>query len=248
MLVTIAGKGGVGKTTLAALLCAELAQVVPRPILVVDGDPVGALHLALGLPAPKTTIAAVRAELYDEARQGARFAVSSILREREVVFVATDKLHLLALGEGEGRTCYCAINAGLSLALRALVDEYPLVVLDNEAGAEHLSRARIAVADVLLLVTTRAPLALAAGEKIVAAAQSAGVSWRSGGLLVNRDNGDGRDLYLAGLKQWVAVPEEPALAALERDGRPVIDLDPDSPVWAAVRDVATLVLNAGEAR
>lgn len=52
MLVTIAGKGGVGKTTLTALLCAALAQAGPGPILVVDGDSVGALHLALGLPAP----------------------------------------------------------------------------------------------------------------------------------------------------------------------------------------------------
>lgn len=235
MLITVSGKGGVGKTTLTALLVDEfLRKEYPGRLLVVDADPAQTLHFALGIPAPGATLAQVRdntpltagalkalppgtspAEYVRQRLAAAGVVVDRMLRKRPFDF--------LAMGHGEGQGCYCAINSALSEALAALMAAYDLIIVDSEAGAEHLSRYRIRQVDLFLIVTTPGRAALAVTRQIEILARQAGMRLGEVGVIVNRSlTGVGIDHLLA------VVPNCPQLAYYDLSGRAVADLPDDA--------------------
>ena len=142
--IAIAGKGGVGKTTCSALLLRALALSGVRPLLAVDADPNANLHQLLSLPLPERL-----GSLREEQRAvpgGAvplKDRIASEVERRLSEGVAVD---LIAMGRGEGPGCYCYVNNLLREALDRIEGSYRAVVMDNEAGMEHLSR-RSAAAD-----------------------------------------------------------------------------------------------------
>ncbi len=145
--IALAGKGGTGKTTLAAGLVRQALEADRRPVLAVDADPNSTLALALGLPEP-----AALAELRErkEPPPGMnrvdflRMGVQDCLSEG-------NGLDLLVMGRPEGPGCYCAVNHLLRSELSRLGKTYPVVIIDNEAGMEHLSRRTTDDIDVLLV-------------------------------------------------------------------------------------------------
>jgi CO dehydrogenase maturation factor len=247
MIVTLSGKGGVGKTSLSALILDELArQGYTGRVLAVDGDPATTLHLALGLPEP-TTVADVRGSIQLDARtvrglpggtspadfvlgqlQAAEVLVTHRLREMP--------LDLLAMGQGEGRGCYCGINGALATVLGQLMGRYSIVLIDNEAGLEHLSRYRIKRVDLFLLVTTPGRAAWSVAFRIRGTAQRVGMQIGETGTLVNRSfTLNGGKSPRNGLA--VAIPNAPELSALDLGGQPLVALPDDSPVRAALRPI-----------
>jgi CO dehydrogenase maturation factor len=141
-LIAVAGKGGVGKTTVAALLVMRLLQRECRPVLVVDADPNNCLDAALGVNVVKT-VGGVREDArkftYDGIVRGMDKKRFLELRIAESL-VESDDFDLIAMGRSEGPGCYCYANNVLKAVLKAMVSRYPYVVLDNEAGLENLSR------------------------------------------------------------------------------------------------------------
>lgn len=254
MIVSIAGKGGVGKTSLCSILLDELARSgCTGPVLAVDADPATTLHLALGLPGPRATVANVRDTTPLDARtvRGLENAVPDHVREKlyqaEVItrHVLRDSmaLDLLAMGQGEGPGCYCSINRVLAMVLAEVVARYALVVIDNEAGVEHVSRYRLPQADLLLVVVTSGQAAQTVARRILATTRQVGMVVEQTWLVFNRvPAGSFRPSgHSFGAEATLAVPASSMLACLDEQGRPAIKLPPADPIRLALQPIVEAI-------
>jgi CO dehydrogenase maturation factor len=255
MLVTISGKGGVGKTSVTSILLDELARHrFSGRVLAVDGDPAGTLSLALGLPEPLATLAQVR----DATRLDARTVrglppgtspAGYVLGQLQAAGVLAGRrlrampLDVLAMGQGEGPGCYCSINGALATVLEHILARYALVLVDNEAGLEHLSRYRIRRVDLFLVLTTPGGAAWSVARRILETARRAGMELVETGTLVNRVSAsNGVHAYRNGLS--IALPESRELAALDLGGLPAVHLPDTSPLRAALHPLVDRLLAA----
>ncbi len=143
-VVAIAGKGGTGKTTVAALLIRYLLRTGKVPVLAVDADADTNLPDALGIAAGKTigTIGKAREQFFQQKGEVPAGMPKEAYLELKLnqVLVETKDIDLLVMGRPEGAGCYCYINNVLRKYLDVLGKNYPFVIVDNEAGLEHLSR------------------------------------------------------------------------------------------------------------
>lgn len=250
-LVAISGKGGVGKTTITALLAQALLDAgASTPLLLADGDPAATLHLALGLPLPTCTLADVREEMQallgtDYAARRTKANPVELLEERGVIQQVSPAVHLLAMGQSEGAGCYCGVNAALSFALRTLLPRYPWVIVDNEAGVEHLARKNIAHVDFFIVVTLPQQPAQAVARRIIHTAQGAGMTWTAAGVIVNRCPVEEARVDIEGWPVWAVLPEETALPQLEQRGNPAVQLSAAAPFRRHLRELAERLLQGG---
>jgi CO dehydrogenase maturation factor len=243
-MIAVAGKGGVGKTTCAALLLRALAVAGKRPLLAVDADPNANLHLLLGLPRPRA-LGSLREEVLGSG--------SGALSKEEVVEALVQRrvsegrdIDLVTMGRGEGPGCYCYVNNLLRQSLSRLAGSYEAVVVDNEAGMEHLSRRNMRRIDHLVVVSDPSPRGLAAAAAIrdLAAELSLPVGRRW--LLVNRPYGPTNGTAPRppeGLPLLAEVPHDPSLPALEESGRSLVEADASSPAAAALERAARKILD-----
>lgn len=163
--IAVAGKGGVGKTTVAALLIEALRK--QGPVLAVDADPNHNLGEALGLRVERT-LGQLRDEILERMGELPPGVPKEHLLELGLhqCLVEDEGVDLLTMGHGEGPRCYCMVNHVLRRVIEALRQNYRYVVLDNEAGMEHLSRRTTQDVDVLLIVAEPSPSALRAAARI----------------------------------------------------------------------------------
>lgn len=198
MLITVSGKGGVGKTTITALLVDELLRHnYPGRLLVVDADPAQTLHLALGVAEPEATLAQVRDTTplnaaairgLPEGSSPAGLVWGRLANENVIVprTLRGRNFDLMAMGHGEGAGCYCAINSALSEALNAILENYDAIIVDNEAGLEHLSRYRIKQVDLFLIVVRPGRSAQVVGEQVQRIAEQVGMQLLEVGYILNQ--------------------------------------------------------------
>jgi CO dehydrogenase maturation factor len=154
-LIAVAGKGGVGKTTVAALLVMRLLQRGCHPVLAVDADPNTCLDSALGINVVKT-VGGVRedARKFTQEQKVRGMDKKRFLELRIAEsLVESDDFDLIAMGRSEGPGCYCYANNVLKAVLNTMVSKYPYVILDNEAGMENLSRRIVNKVSLLVIVT-----------------------------------------------------------------------------------------------
>ncbi|MFO7773342.1 MAG: AAA family ATPase [Dehalococcoidia bacterium] len=245
--IAMAGKGGVGKTTVAALLVKLLSQ--KGLVLAVDADPSTNLNQALGLPLDDSqTVGTIREKMTEDVSRG---NLSPTIVKQEYLFgkivesLAESKgFDLLAMGRPEGPGCYCASNRFLRDSLDKLVEDhkYDYVVMDCEAGLEHISRQTTRDIDVLLIVsdpTIRGITAAARMKKLIEELRS---SVGKAGLVVNRVKGElspeiKKAMEESGLEVIALIPEEPDMSGLEMEGRPVTDLPQESPLQLKVKEI-----------
>lgn len=182
-IIAVAGKGGVGKTTISAMLVQYLIKI-DKPVLAVDADPNSNLNVALGMKYEET-IADVREEAKRETPEG--FSKSEFFGLRlEETLVEGDGFDLLVMGRPEGPGCYCAVNNILRDYLAKISKKYKFVVIDNEAGMEHLSRRTAADIDLLLLVTDPTMVGISSAINAFNTAKSAGVKIKDIELIINK--------------------------------------------------------------
>jgi CO dehydrogenase maturation factor len=242
--VAVAGKGGTGKTTIAALLIELLAS--KGTVLAMDADPSVNLHMALGLPAPET-IGDIREELGDSVRSGVLPPTMSKveyfeMRTREAMVEST-ALDLVAMGRPEGPGCYCSANYALRTFLDRLADAYDYVVIDNEAGMEHISRQTTKDIHTLLLVSDPSIRGITAAGRMQELIRDLRTAVTRVYLVVNRINGDlstevKEAIRAQGLELLALVPSDPMVGDLDARGRPIVDLPAESPVREAVRQMS----------
>ncbi|MBI4557157.1 MAG: AAA family ATPase [Candidatus Hydrogenedentes bacterium] len=186
--LAITGKGGVGKTTLAALAVRWLGENGREPVLAVDADPNTCLDALLGVKAA-CTVGGVR----EEAKQFVQGGMSGGISKQELLdlkiqeaLVEGEDFDLIAMGRPEGPGCYCYANNVLRGVLARIAKHYPAVVIDNEAGLENLSRRTVQNVDWLVFVTDPSARGLTTARRLFDLAQEMEISASAMGIVVNR--------------------------------------------------------------
>jgi CO dehydrogenase maturation factor len=242
--IAIAGKGGSGKTTIAALLIKLLTQ--KGAVLAIDADPATNLNLALGMPL-SDTVGKVREEM--AAKVKARTMEPGLAKQDYLdikigeALVESQQIDLLAMGRPEGPGCYCAANNMIRTCVDRLGKNYDYVVIDCEAGMEHISRQTTRDIDVMLLVsdlTVRGILTAANMKTLIKDLRTyVGKIY----LIVNRASSPlppkiAQTIEEASLQVIALIPEDPKIKELEAQGTPLIELPPDSALQKGVAEVA----------
>jgi CO dehydrogenase maturation factor len=189
--IAITGKGGTGKTTVSGFLVRLLWVRGIRPILAVDADPNGTLAPMIGLSVGPT-LGDIREEMMEKKSE-----VTGISKERildlklEECIQESDGFDLLALGRSEGPSCYCYVNNLLRQALAKFKTQYKVMVIDNEAGMEHLSRMNMNVIDCQVLVCEPTIVSARAADRILTLTQSLPITIKRKVLVWNKVTRDG---------------------------------------------------------
>ena len=192
--MAVAGKGGVGKTTFSALAIRHLHRVTNEVVLAVDADPNANLHAKLGIP-PGRTIGDIREELLVEADQ----LPAGVSKQEHVDYqirlalAEGDGFDLLTMGRQEGPGCYCYVNNILRTFVDSLSEKYTFIVIDNEAGMEHLSRRTTRASDVLFVVSDASKAALDSAARIAALAREMDLDIKRMVLVKNMTAPDSED-------------------------------------------------------
>lgn len=246
--LAIAGKGGVGKTTVSGLIIEALRRRTGGPILAIDADPNATLAEVLGLDVETTlgelqatTLANIR-DLPSGVPLGRHFEY-----ELHRAMVEGEGVDLIVMGRGEGPGCYCAVNSILRRCLETLSSGYPYTVLDNEAGLEHLSRRVSQGVDALIVVSDSNPVALRAAVRINGLVDELKLGLRHRGLVLNNLRDD-LGLKAQAILEGTALPvlarlfHDDDIAALNLDERPLSELPDDHPALQIVDGFLTALL------
>jgi CO dehydrogenase maturation factor len=241
--IVVAGKGGVGKTALAALLIDSLSK--KGVVLAIDADPSTNLNTALGLPLG-ATVGRAREDVTDDIQKG---KLSPTVSKQDLIdqkireaLVESSKIDLLAMGRPEGPGCYCAANHMLRLSIDRLAKNYDYTVIDSEAGMEHISRQTTRDVDFLLIVTDVTMRGLTAAARMKDLIKEMRAKVGKVGLAVNRlKNGLPPEMGKAatdfGLELVATVAEDPNLSDLEIKGKAITELPEGSPLRAGAKEI-----------
>ncbi len=254
--IAVAGKGGTGKTTLAGLLIRRLAETDAGPILAIDADPASNLNTVLDLPLEKT-VGDVREETSEKARANlleAGIAKRDLLDyEINSSIVEGVDVDLIAMGRPEGPGCYCAANNMLRAIIDAIADSYPWVMIDNEAGLEHLSRRTTRDVDVLFIVSDATVRGITTAGRVAALLGELETKVGRHFLIVNRA-GDGLSPALEaaiaehGLELLAVLPDDPLVAEYDAAGKALVGLPADSALMRALAPVVETMLAQPEGK
>ncbi|MDQ0287481.1 CO dehydrogenase maturation factor [Desulfofundulus luciae] len=241
--IAIAGKGGTGKTTLAALLIRQLIQAGKGPILAVDADANANLNEALGIEM-EDTIADIMARINNNLEplpagmtkdQYVAFRVHQSLAEGEEV-------DLLVMGGPEGPGCYCYVNNLVRGFMQELSNNYPFVVMDNEAGLEHLSRRTTQNVDILFVTSDASARGIRSAGRVKKLVESLALEIKKMYLVVTKV-ADGsvealqNEIQQTGLELIGAIPQDEQVFQYDLQGKPLVELPDESPVVAAVTEI-----------
>ncbi len=237
--IAISGKGGSGKTTLAAMMIrALLDQLAKGAILAVDADPNACLALSLGV-APAGTIAEIREEARTKPASNTGVdRLRSLEYGIQAAITEASGFDLLTMGRPEGPGCYCAANNMLRQFLDKLSSQYQFVIVDNEAGMEHLSRRTTNNVDVLCIVAEPTSLGTLTAQRISEIAKQLPISVKQIGVIWNRCESDSVcESRLDGIETFGCVPMDPSVLDVLAQGKTVFDLREDSPAFSAVQRI-----------
>jgi CO dehydrogenase maturation factor len=246
MTLAVAGKGGTGKTTFTALLIKYIVAHKLGSVLAIDGDPSANLNLALGMGLGET-VGRIREDTRSEVSAG-RYDASipkSDYFEYEVydALVEGDEVDLIAMGRPEGPGCYCAANNILRDVIDRLGNQYDYVVIDNEAGMEHISRQTTRDVDRLFILTDMTMRGLTAAGHIAGLIKELGTRVYKAYLVINRTNGDIPALWKEKIQELQldlvgTLPNDATVADFDIIGRPIVEISEETPIYQAVADIA----------
>lgn len=237
-VIAFAGKGGTGKTTLCALSIRYLIEHGRGPVLAVDADSNSCLNEALGVEV-HTTVGRLREESLQtirtaDARPGGMSMEQLFDYQIQQCLVEAKGFDLLVMGRPEGPGCYCAANNIIRKYTDRLSEHYPYVIIDNEAGMEHLSRRTTHNVDILFIVSDATQKGILTAKRINELVDELGLSVKERYLIINRVNGEPNMLLnLAqsyGLKIAGWLPEDSVVGEHDLRGIPVFQLPQESQI------------------
>ncbi|UCB57746.1 MAG: AAA family ATPase [Candidatus Omnitrophota bacterium] len=241
--IAICGKGGTGKTTLAALVIRWLMnRHKGASILAVDADPNANLDEALGVKSEKSIVA-----IADDIAKNPSQIPQGMTRDRYLEYQIQDALSeadgfdLLVMGRPEGAGCYCFVNNLLRTLIERLTKSYAYIVIDNEAGMEHLSRRTTRKIDLLFIVSDYTVVGLRSAKRILDLARELEISVKDTKLIVNRAQGETNKLKeeigRTGISLTGVIPEDEEISELALAGGNVRKLDETSKAQEAVNKI-----------
>jgi len=248
--LAISGKGGTGKTTIAALIIRWLREHVAKPILAVDADSNVNLNDLLGVEV-KDTIGSIREEMRRlvTSLPGGMTKQEFLEYKIQTCLVEAAGFDLIAMGRPEGPGCYCYANSLLRDILYKLSANYAYIVIDNEAGMEHLSRRTVQDIDYLLIVADPTVRGVRAASKISRLLLELDTRVREKYLILNRapvviSQPVKRIIEEEGLNHLSSIPEDDQLLKMDQKGEAIWNVRADSPVYQAVHQFMTKFIEA----
>ena len=247
-VIAVAGKGGVGKTTLCGLLIQYLCDQGKTPVLAVDADSNSNLNEVLGVEA-KQTLGEIREKM--KKASSLKSDVSSnmskdVYAEQELFASLTEEenFDLLVMGRSQGAGCYCFVNSLLQRQLNSIQDNYPFVVVDNEAGMEHISRGLLSKIDTIILVSDCSRRGIQAAARIAELVEELNIKPEQMGLIVNRapdgklSEGTREEVENRKLNLFGVVPSDELVYDYDCDGKAIVSLPEDSAIKVAIKEIA----------
>jgi len=245
LVIAVSGKGGVGKTTITALMVKLLSEANQRSILVIDANPDSNLPEVLGIPVTKT-VGMVTEDLKKAIEKSAiplGVTKEGILESRIFeILKETPSFDLLVMGRGEGEGCYCPVNTLLTRIIDTLSKNYDLTIMDMAAGLEHLSRRTDRDVDIMIIVTDPSFMGLQTAKRIKELAKEVHIDFKKLYLIGNRfpaemeeklkDEAKKIDIELAGV-----VPPDDNIFKYNLDGKPLLNLSQESVALHSLRHI-----------
>lgn len=252
--IALAGKGGVGKTTIAGMVIKYLVQTQPGAVLAIDADPSSNLNMVLGLDLD-WTVGDIREDLLVQVQSSLTAGGAAMgtlpggTSKREYLdyqirssLAEGDEFDLIAMGRSEGPGCYCAVNHNLREVIDSISKNYRYIVIDNEAGMEHLSRRTTRDVQHLLIVSDPTQRGIVAAERIAGFRNDLDIHIENAYLILNRVLG----AIPSELEERISkldipflgtIPADQDLMTYEFSGRPLVELGNDSPVYQAILEM-----------
>ena len=246
-LIAMAGKGGTGKTTVAAMLLRYLVEHGKSPVLAVDADANANLNEVLGLNL-EHTVGEAREEMKKEGGGMVGMTKDQLIEMRiNQCLVEADGFDLISMGQSEGPGCYCAANNLVAHYMEVLSKNYPYILMDNEAGMEHISRLTTKNVDLLVLVSDPSWRGIQACRRLKDLANQLNIVTGRVVLLVNRvANGlsdrTKEEIASQGLDLAGLIPQDALVADYDSQGHPTYTLPGDSAALQAVQDIFSRLL------
>ena len=244
--IAVAGKGGVGKTTTCGMLIDYLCKKGQGPLLVVDADANSNLNEVLGVEV-ETTLGAIREELAQAELKGSSPAGMTKADYADFKFssglVEEDDYDMLVMGRTQGKGCYCYVNGVLKTQVDKYAQNYRYLVMDNEAGMEHVARGTLPHVDTMLLVSDSSRRGVQAVARIADMIQEMNLNPGRMGLIVNRapngvlDDGVKEEIEKHGLKLLGVLPQDEEVYRCDCAGDPSSKLPDTNPVKVALRKI-----------
>lgn len=250
MKIAIAGKGGTGKTTLSALLCRSLMERKFKPLLAVDADPNSCLPEKLGVAvSDDKTIGQLRETLRAEPDKVPQGISKTEWVERLINEEVTEALgfDVIVMGRQEGPSCYCYINNLLRNCIEKIGEQYRAVVVDNEAGLEHLSRRTNGRIEIMLVVCQPTVNGARTAVRIRDIMRSLELEVQSAYLVINQSDGTISPQLMDEFKKSELeivgyIPSDPMLAQFEIERKSLMELPAGSAALQAVEKMVDEVL------
>lgn len=247
-VIAVAGKGGVGKTTLTGLIIQYLGEKGKGPILAVDADANSNLNEVLGVEV-EATLGDVREEVARSEMAKDNPIPAGMTKADYMEFKFDDALvedkdfDLLVMGRTQGKGCYCFVNGLLQAQLQRLEKNYPYIIVDNEAGMEHISRGVLPSMQTAILVSDCSRRGVQAVGRIAKLIEECDMHPRQVGLIINRapggvlNEGTKQEIENQGLHLLGVVPQDETVFEYDCEGTPTIKLPEDSPVKKAIWEI-----------
>jgi CO dehydrogenase maturation factor len=244
--IAISGKGGSGKTSLAAMIIRKLIEQGGGAVLAVDADPNSCLGLMLGVE-PVGIVADIRESARSkEPGNVGMDRVRTVEYGIQQAITESKGFDLLTMGRPEGPDCYCAVNNMLRRFLDNLSSKYRYVVIDNEAGMEHLSRRTTNNVDLLCIVAEPNPIGSVTAKRISDLARQLPISVKRIGVIWNKvpdqSDRDAQDNTINEVETFGHVPSDMDVFNNTVQGKTVFELAKDNPAYSAVANILENVL------
>ena len=246
--IAVAGKGGVGKTTLCGFIIDYLCRKHNGPVLAVDADANSNLNEVLGVDV-ELTLGDLReeiakADIVKDSPIPASMSKKDYLDYKfNSAMVEADDFDMLVMGRTQGSGCYCFVNGLLQAQIAKVSDNYRYVVVDNEAGMEHISRGILPKVDTLILVSDCSRRGVQAAGRIAELAKDCNLNPKTMGLIVNRapggklNSGTLEEIEKQGLMLLGVVPHDDQVYEYDCEGKPTVELPDSSPVRVALDEI-----------
>ena len=244
--IAVAGKGGVGKTTTCGMIIDYLCAKHDGPVLVVDADANSNLNEVLGVEV-ETSLGQIREEMAQAELKGTIPKGMTKADYAEMKFssalIEDDDFDMLVMGRTQGKGCYCYVNGVLKTQVDKYAKNYSYIVMDNEAGLEHVARGTLPHVDTLLLISDCSRRGIQAVARIAEMVKEMDLNPGRMGLIVNRAPGGTRDdgvtaeIEKHGLKLLGVLPHDEAVYRCDCQGEPSAKLPQDDPMKTALKGI-----------
>ena len=244
--IAVAGKGGVGKTTTCGMIIDYLCAKQQGPVLVVDADANSNLNEVLGVEVD-TSLGAIREEM---AQAELKKTIPTGMTKAEYAefkfnsaLIEEDDFDMIVMGRTQGKGCYCYVNGVLKTQVDKYAKNYQYIVMDNEAGLEHVARGTLPKVDTMLLISDCSRRGVQAVARIAEMVDELGLKPGQMGLIINRapngilDDGVKAEIDKHGLKLIGVLPQDEAVYRCDCAGEPSAKLPQSNPVKVALKGI-----------